>query len=221
VHTPPELRGGYLLRLAGLVAGLFLCAVGIVFFLESELGLPPWDVLHQGLAEQTGLSFGAANLVVSVVVLVAAWALRAHIGLGTLMNALLIGTFVIGLTSLGAVDALSEEGLGVRVALIVLALAAFGVGSAFYIGATMGAGPRDSLMLVLSRRLGVRIGVSRTVLEIAVLAAGFALGGTVGIGTLVFAAGIGPAVEVSFRLLERTPLAVPGVASPPVVSAAQ
>jgi uncharacterized membrane protein YczE len=214
VHTPPELRGGFLPRLAGLVAGLFLCAVGIVCFLESELGLPPWDVLHQGLAEQTGLSFGAANLVVSVVVLAAAWLLRARIGLGTLLNALLIGTFVIGLTALEAVDALSEGGLGQRIALVALALVGFGVGSAFYIGAAMGAGPRDSLMLVLSWRAGVRIGVARAVVEIGALVAGFSLGGTAGVGTLVFALGIGPAVEASFWLLERTPLTAAAVASP-------
>jgi uncharacterized membrane protein YczE len=214
VHAPPELRGGFVPRLAGLVAGLFLCAVGIVCFLESELGLPPWDVLHQGLAEQTGLSFGAANLVVSVVLLAGAWLLRARIGLGTLLNALLIGTFVIGLTALGAVEALSEGGLGLRISLVALALVAFGVGSAFYIGAAMGAGPRDSLMLVLSWRAGIRIGVARAALEIGALVAGFALGGTAGLGTLVFALGIGPAVEASFWLLERTPLAAPRVASP-------
>jgi uncharacterized membrane protein YczE len=214
VHTPPELRGGFLPRLVGLVAGLFLCAVGVVLFLESELGLPPWDVLHQGVAEQAGISFGAANLVVSLAVLVLAWRLRAHIGLGTLLNATLIGTFVIALTALEEVDLLSEEPLGTRIALIPLALACFGVGSAFYIGAAMGAGPRDSLMLVVSRRLGVRIGVARTALEVAALALGFALGGTAGLGTLVFALGIGPAVELSFWLLERTPLVAPAVASP-------
>jgi uncharacterized membrane protein YczE len=198
----------------GLVAGLFLCAVGIVLFLESELGLPPWDVLHQGLAEQAGLSFGVANLVVSVAVLALAWRLRAHIGLGTLLNATLIGTFVIALTAFEAVDALSEEPLGTRIGLIAMALACFGVGSAFYIGAALGAGPRDSLMLVVSRRLGVRIGAARTAIEVAALALGFALGGTAGLGTLVFALGIGPAVELSFWLLERTPLVAPAVASP-------
>jgi uncharacterized membrane protein YczE len=214
VHAPPELRGGFPSRLTGLVVGLFLCAVGIVCFLESELGLPPWDVLHQGLAEQTGLSFGAANLVVSVVVLVAAWLLRARIGLGTLLNALLIGTFVIALTRLEAVDDLSGSGLEVRIALLAVALACFGVGSAFYIGAALGAGPRDSLMLVLSWRAGVRIGVARAAVELGALVTGFALGGTAGVGTLVFALGIGPAVELSFWLLERTPLAAPAVASP-------
>jgi len=195
------------------VTGLFLCSCGIVCFLESELGLPPWDVLHQGIADQLGISFGAANLLVSLIVLLLVWRLRAGIGLGTLLNAVLVGSFVIVLTALDWVDALSEQPLGVRIALVAVALACFGVGSAFYICASMGAGPRDSLMLVTSRRLGIRLGAARTGLEIAVLVVGFLLGGTVGIGTLVFAVGIGPVVELSFWLLERTPLAGPAVAS--------
>jgi len=213
VREPPQLRGGFAPRFAALVLGLFLCACGIVAFLESELGLPPWDVLHEGLAEQIGVSFGVANLLVSVVLLALAWVLRAPIGLGTFMNALLIGTFVIALTALSAVDELSEGGLALRIALLPLALGFFGAGSAFYICASMGAGPRDSLMLVASRGLRIRIGAARTALEATALVAGFALGGTVGVGTLLFAVGIGPAVEASFWLLGRTPLALPGVAS--------
>ena len=126
--APPALRGSFRLRLAFLVTGLFLCAVGIVLFLESELGLPPWDVLHQGVADQSGLSFGAANLGVSVAVLVLVWRLCAHIGLGTLLNALLIGTFVLLLTPLGFIDGLSHESLAVRIGLLPVALACFGVG---------------------------------------------------------------------------------------------
>jgi uncharacterized membrane protein YczE len=213
MRAAPILHGGFGLRFAWLVLGLFLCACGIVCFLESELGLPPWDVLHQGLAEQLGISFGAANVVISVLVLALAWALRAHIGLGTWLNALVIGTTVIGLTAVDAVASLSDQGLAVRIALVAVALPFFGVGSAFYICASMGAGPRDSLMLVASRRLGIRIGAARTGIEIAALVIGFALGGTVGIGTAVFGLGIGPAVELSFWLLERTPLAGPAVAS--------
>jgi uncharacterized membrane protein YczE len=213
VREPPEFRGGFAPRFAALLLGLFLCACGIVAFLESELGLPPWDVLHQGVARQLDVSFGVANVGVSVVVLAHAWLLRARIGLGTLLNALLIGTFVIALTAIPAVEALSEEALGVRVALLPLALVLFGAGSALYIGAAMGAGPRDSLMLVASQRLGLRIGVARTALEVAALVTGFALGGTAGVGTVVFALGIGPAVELSFRLVARTPLTVPAVAS--------
>jgi uncharacterized protein len=213
--APPVLLGPFRARLAFLVAGLFLCALGIVLFLESELGLPPWDVLHQGVAERAGISFGAANLAVSIGVLVLVWRLGAHIGLGTLLNALLVGTFVLLLTPVGALDGLSEESLAVRIGLLPVALACFGVGSAFYICAAMGAGPRDSLMLVTSKRLGVRIGVARTATEIVALLVGFALGGTLGIGTVVFALGIGPAVELSFRALARTPLARPAVASAP------
>ena len=215
MQAHPTLRGGLVSRLSWLVLGLFLCSLGIVFFLESELGLPPWDVLHQGLAEQLGVSFCVANVLVSVLVLVLVWRLRAHVGLGTLLNALLVGTFVILLTALEPVSALSEESLGVRICLIGVALLCFGVGSAFYIAASMGAGPRDSLMLVTSRRLGVRIGVARTGIEVAALVVGFVLGGTVGIGTVVFALGIGPAVELSFWVLARTPLAGPAVASAP------
>ena len=96
-----------------------------------------------------------------------------------------------------------------RVALMIGGVLVIGVGSGFYIGAGMGAGPRDSLMLVSASRTGVRIGVVRAALEIAVTAVGFALGGTIGIGTLVFAFGIGPAVELSFWALERSPLADP------------
>ena len=213
MRAPPSLRGGFLPRLAALVWGLFLCALGIVCFLESELGLPPWDVLHQGIAEQTGIQFGVANLVVSAAVLALAWALRAPIGLGTLLNAALIGVFVIALAALEPVAALSEETLGMRIALLGLALVCFGAGSAFYIAAAMGAGPRDSLMLVAAARLGVRLATARTGIEVLALAVGFALGGTVGLGTLVFALGIGPAVEASFWLLARTPLALAEVAS--------
>lgn len=213
MRAPPVLRGGVASRVAWLVAGLFLCSCGIVWFLESELGLPPWDVLHQGLAEQLGISFGAANLLVSGAVLALVWRLRARIGLGTLLNALLVGSFVIALTALDIVAALSEEGLPARIGLVVLALACFGVGSAFYICASLGAGPRDSLMLVAARGLGVRVGAARTGIEVAALAVGVLLGGTAGIGTLVFAVGVGPVVEGSFWLLGRTPLTLPAVAS--------
>jgi uncharacterized membrane protein YczE len=208
MRVPPIVRGGLGARLCVLVTGLFLCASGIVAFLEAELGLPPWDVLHQGLAEQTPLSFGAANVAVSVVVLAASALLGARIGLGTVLNALLIGTFVIGLTAIEAVDELSDSALGGRVVLMSAALALFGVGSALYIGADLGAGPRDSLMVVASRRLDVRLGVSRTAIELVALVAGVVLGGTVGVGTLVYALAIGPLAHVfvpAFTVAVATP----------------
>ncbi len=195
-----------MVRLAWLVAGLFLCGAGIICFLESRLGLPPWDVLHQGIAKRTPLSFGIANEVVGIVVLVLAWALGARIGFGTVANAALIGLFVAVLQPLHVVQQLADWPLVPRAALLVAGLLLFGVGSAFYIGASLGAGPRDSLMLVGAVRTRWRIGAVRALIEMSVLVAGFLLGGTVGLGTLVFAALIGPMVEASFWLVSRTRL---------------
>jgi uncharacterized membrane protein YczE len=207
VHAPPLVRGSLVVRSVSLGAGLLLFAVGIVLLLESGLGLSPWDVLNQGVSEHTSLSFGTANVVIALFVLVLAWALGARIGPGTVANAVLIGLMVDGLLAIQAVDNLSDAPLAPRIAMMVGGVLVIGIGSGLYIGAGMGAGPRDSLMLVTARRAHARIGVSRVVIEVAVTVVGFALGGTVGIGTLVFAFGIGPAVELSFWLLERSPIA--------------
>jgi uncharacterized membrane protein YczE len=203
VKSAPVLRGGPVARAVWLVTGLFLCAVGILCFLEARLGLPPWDVLHQGIARHTPLSFGAANEVVGVIVLAVAWSLGARVWIGTVANAALIGFFIIVLQPLHAVQALGGWPLAPRVALLAAGLVCFGVGTAFYIGANLGAGPRDSLMLVGSRRSGIRIGAVRAMLEISVLIVGVLLGGTVGLGTVAFAALIGPVVEASFWLVTR------------------
>lgn len=206
MKSAPVLRGGPAARAVWLVSGLLLCALGILCFLEARLGLPPWDVLHQGIARRTPLSFGAANEAVGVVVLALAWALGARIWIGTAANAVLIGLFIMVLQPLGAVESLSDWPLGPRIALVAAGLVCFGAGTAFYIGANLGAGPRDSLMLVGSRRTGLRIGAMRALLEITVLLAGFLLGGTAGVGTLAFAALIGPSVEASFWLVTRAHL---------------
>jgi uncharacterized protein len=197
------------MRSVSLAVGLFLFALGIVFLLESELGLSPWDVLSQGVSEHTRLSFGTANVVIALGVLVLSWALGARIGPGTVANAVFIGLAVDALLAIGAIDSLSDSPLAVRIVLMFVGVLIIGIGSGFYIGAGMGAGPRDSLMLVVARRARVRIGISRVTIEVLVTMVGFAFGGTVGIGTLVFAFGIGPAVELSFWLLERSPLADP------------
>ncbi len=214
--SAPILRGGVVARSLALGGGLLAFAFGIVLTLESELGLSPWDVLNQGVSRHTPLSFGTANIAVALVVLAGAWLLGARVGPGTLANAVLIGLFVDGLIALGVVDWVSDSGLVVRAAALTAGIVAIGVGSGFYIGAALGAGPRDSLMLVLAHRTGTRMGVVRVLLELAVTVVGFALGGTVGVGTIAFALGIGPAVEVSFRTLERLSLTTgrPGLQVP-------
>lgn len=208
MRTAPLLRGGLRARLVLLFAGLFLFAAGIVSLLESRLGLSPWDVLHQGLARHSPLSFGAGNIVVSVIVVTVAWLLGARIGVGTVANAVLVGVFVQLLSSIHSIAALADAPLHVRAALLVAGLGLMGVGTGLYLGADLGAGPRDSLMVVGALRTPFRIGVVRAALELGALAAGFVLGGTVGVGTVAFAISIGPSVELSFWLLERS-LALP------------
>jgi uncharacterized membrane protein YczE len=205
--APPRIRGNVAVRSAFLVFGLVVFAFGIVSIYESKLGLSPWDVLNQGLAKHTPLSFGTANIAIALVILALARRLDVRLRVGTIANALLVGTFVDLLLRVGNVQHLAHDDLGVRIALLVAGILVIGFGTAVYIGAGLGAGPRDSLMLGLTQRLRTRVGIVRTFLEVSATALGFALGGTVGIGTLAFALGIGPALELSFAVLRRSPLA--------------
>jgi len=191
-----------------LVFGLFIFALGVVLILRSKLGLSPWDVLNQGLAKHTFHTFGTANIAVAVVVLFIAWSLGGKPWIGTVANAILIGSFIQALTSLGWLTRLQHDGLDVRIALLVLGIVIPAIGTAFYIGADLGAGPRDTLMLVGARRTRFRIGIVRAVLELTALVVGIVLGGAFGVGTVAFALGIGPCIEASLALLERSPLAV-------------
>ncbi|MDX6469907.1 MAG: hypothetical protein QOF75_1710 [Gaiellaceae bacterium] len=213
------MRGGVAARSASLIVGLGLFALGIVLILESKLGLSPWDVLNQGLSKHTPLSFGMANVAVALVVLLIGWSLGGRPSVGTVANALLVGSLIQGLTSLDAVTSLAGDGLAVRIPLLVLGIVLIGPGSALYIGADFGAGPRDTLMLVGARRTGRRVGLVRGVLELCALAIGIALGGTFGVGTVLFALGVGPIVEASFALLQRSPLGAPLPSHTPVVIA--
>jgi uncharacterized protein len=209
MRAPPRIRGGLALRFSVLVGGLLLFALGIVSFLESKLGLSPWDVLHQGIARHSPLSFGEANITVGVVVLTIAWLLGARVGIGTLANAVLVGGFIVALTSIGSVQGLAHDPLGVRVGLLGAGVVLTGAGSGLYLAAGLGAGPRDSLMVVGSHRLSLRIAIVRAALELCALGIGIGLGGTFGVGTVAFALLIGPSIEGSFWLLGRTQLTVP------------
>jgi len=207
MRSAPSVRGGLAARTVSLLLGLGLFALAIVLILESRLGLSPWDVLNQGIARRTPLSFGEANIAVGLTVLLLAWALGARIGLGTVANAVLVGAFIDQILRNDAVHRLAGTPLAMRVALDLGGIALIGVATAFYIGAQLGAGPRDSLMLVASERGRRRIGLVRTALEGCALVVGFVLGGTVGLGTLAFALLVGPSVEASFFLLAESPLA--------------
>ena len=204
-HVHPRLRGPFAARVAVCIFGLWLFALGIVLILHADLGLGPWDALHQGLQKTTPLSFGLANIVVGGVVLLVAMALGVRPGLATILNAVLIGVFIdlmLQFDGLPAPTAVPE-----KIMWDVLGVLLVGVATALYVGASLGAGPRDSLMLALTWRFGWRVGVSRTAIEIGAAACGYALGGVLGLGTVIFAFGIGPAVEVAFWGLARSPFA--------------
>lgn len=182
-------------------------AVAIVSLYVSGLGLAPWDVFHLGLAAHTPLKIGSASIVTGLVVMLVAWGLGQPPGFGTVANAIVIGAVTDALLAIRWVADLAGSGLPVRAGLLVLGVVLFGLGTACYIGAGLGAGPRDSLMLVLSRRTGLRIAVVRSSLEVLAIAVGWMLGGVVGIGTVAVALMLGPAVESSFWLFLRIGLA--------------
>ena len=183
-----------------LLVGLAAFSTGIVMTLWADLGLPPWDVLHDGLRKTTPLTFGMAAIAVGVFLVVACLFAGIRPGPGTLANMILVGVFIDLLiaTQLGA--GVGDEVLVWRILMLVGGIATMGIGSALYIGAQLGTGPRDSLMVAIATKLRVRVGVARAVVEGSALLTGWLLGGTVGIGTAVFAVTIGPAVDVAFSL---------------------
>ncbi len=185
-------------RFVRLLVGLFLFGVGIGLMLQSHLGVPPWDVLHQGLAKRFGLTVGIWSIIVSVLVLLLWLPLRERYGLGTLLNAVIIG-LVLDLTSAVVPEATTTT---VAWAMLLAGVVIIGVASGLYIGANLGPGPRDGLMTGIARR-GPSIRLTRAVIEIAVLTVGWILGGTFGIGTIVFALAIGPLVQYFLPLLDK------------------
>lgn len=193
-------------RLLRLVFGLFLYALGIVLTINADIGYAPWDVLHIGLHRSLGLSIGTASVLVGLVVVVIALLFKERIGLGTVLNMLLIGVFM---DLLFLLDFLPEAagflpGLVELVAgLLVIALASF-----FYIGSGFGAGPRDSLMVLLTRRLKLPVGLIRTGIEASATLCGWLLGGTAGLGTVLASVLIGFFVQLVFSLLRFDPTKV-------------
>jgi uncharacterized membrane protein YczE len=182
--------------LVQLYAGLALYGASSALLVVSGLGLEPWNVLHQGLAELTGLTIGVVSIIVGAAVLLLWIPLRQRPGLGTVSN-----VFVVGLAMDGTLALVPDaHGLAVRIPLLLAGILLNGVATGLYISARFGPGPRDGLMTGLHQRTGRSIRLIRTGLEVAVVATGFALGGTVGIGTLLYALAIGPLAQVFLRV---------------------
>ncbi|MGB3353811.1 MAG: hypothetical protein WBB00_13685 [Mycobacterium sp.] len=200
-------------RGVALLIGLCGYGVSMAMMVRAGLGLDPWDVFHQGLALRTGMTIGLASAVVGIAVLVAWIPLRNRPGIGTIANVVVIAITVDVALWLMA----TPTSLPVRVAMMVAAVVLNAVSTVLYIGAGLGPGPRDGLMTGLVVRTGRSVRLVRTAIEVTVLTVGWLLGGTVGVGTVVYAFGIGPLVQLVVRLTPSRVLAVSGWA--PVASA--
>ena len=193
-----QLRAGRTVRrVSQLFVGLWLYGTAMAMFIRAELGLDPWDVFHYGVQQHIGLSFGTIVIIVGGLVLLLWIPLKQWPGLGTVAN-----VFVIGIATdvmLAVLDAPSE--LWLRWVFLLGGIVVNGIGGAMYIGSQYGPGPRDGLMTGLSHRTGLSIRLVRTALEVSVLAVGWLLGGVVGLGTVLYALLIGPAVQTFLPLL--------------------
>lgn len=192
---------GAVRRLPGLLIGLVGFGLGIAMMARSDFGLGPWEVLNQGLGFRLGMPMGTIGILTGVPILLCWIPLRQWPGPGTLINLVLIGVATNAGLALLPIPAADQ--LIVRFGELVGGLLLIGVSSGVYLGADLGAGPRDGLMTGLHHRFGWSIARARTGLEMTVLVAGWLLGGTIGIGTVLFAVGIGPIVQASLRVFDR------------------
>ena len=179
-------------RLIQLLVGLILYGLAVAMIVRAGLGLDPWNVLNQGVAERLPLSYGVVMILIGAAVLLLWLPLRQKPGIGTVANVFLIGVFA----DLGLAWIPADLPLAVRIAMLVAGVVLTGVATGAYVGAGLGPGPRDGLMTGIVKRTGWPVKYVRTAIEIAVVAAGWLLGGAVGLGTVLFALTIGPLVHV-------------------------
>jgi len=195
-----------LLRLSKLIFGLFLYALGIMLTIKANIGYGPWEVFHVGLGKVAGMSIGTASIAVGLVIILVTLLMGEKIGVGTVLNMVLIGSFLDALLLIDAVPVIDNTILGIIVLIVGLYL--ISLGSYFYIGSGFGAGPRDGLMVALARKTGLPIGVIRSAIELTATILGWALGGMVGIGTVLSGFAIGFCIQSTFGLLHFDPKSI-------------
>ncbi len=183
-----------------LLLGLWLFALGTVMFLRASLGLSPWDVLADGVRRNSPVTFGQAVILIGLVLVLGSLVAGIKPGPGTIANMILIGAFADLMLATGIGAGLDDMSVWLRFIVMLGGIVVTGIGSALYIGAGLGAGPRDSLMIAVATRAGIRVGLARAIIEGTALLLGFLLGGSIGVGTAVFALGIGLSVDVAFQL---------------------
>ena len=182
-----------------MVVGLFLFAFGIVVTIKANIGYAPWDVFHVGLANTIGLSIGTVSILVGIIIGIIVVLFGEKIGFGTVLNVILIGIFIDVLLYIDII--IIPDNLIYGIAMLIIGLFIISLGTFFYIKSGFGAGPRDSLMVVVTRRTKIHVGICRSILELLVTVFGWLLGGMVGIGTVISVIGIGFCIQITFKVL--------------------
>lgn len=189
----------YVRRLLWLALGMLVSAIGIVMMLQANIGLEPWSVLQQGMAQSFGITYGTASVIVGAAAIGVAILFGESFGFGTVINIVLCAVFIDALLWLGWVPQMSGTLSGVLMLLAGLELLV--LGTWMYMKSALGAGPRDALMVALARRTGRSVGLCRISVEILVILTGYFLGGQVGLGTVISALGLGSLFNLNFHLL--------------------
>lgn len=187
-------------RMVKLLFGLFLYALGIVLTMKANLGFAPWEVFHQGVSNTIGLSIGKVSILTGFVICILVVLSGEKLGLGTILNMFLIGTFMDMILGLGVIPQM--KGLISGVLMMFTGLFTISFASYFYIGSAFGAGPRDSLMVTIERKTGLAVGISRGIIEGSAVLIGWFLGGPVGLGTILGAFGISFCIQIVFTLMK-------------------
>ncbi|WP_270648168.1 YczE/YyaS/YitT family protein [Paeniclostridium hominis] len=187
-------------RLIRLMVGLMFCALGIVLMINANLGLSPWDVLHEGISKSIGITMGQASILISAIVIILDIFLGEKLGLGTILNVITIGWFMDILMLNNIIPVANTFSLGILMTFLGMIL--MSVGCYLYIGSGLGSGARDGMMVALQKRTGKPISVVRGGLEVGVLITGFLLGGTVGVGTIISSIGLGYCIQLVFKILK-------------------
>ena len=198
---------GFVIRILSMLFGLFLYALGIVLTINANIGYAPWEVFHIGLANHIGFTLGITSIFVGFVIVVTVTLLKEKLGLGTIASMFLTGIFIDLIRAVNIIPVVNNFAVGI----VMLAAGLFvtSTGSFFYMRSAFGAGPRDNLMVVLSRRTKMPIGVCRGIVELTVTIVGWLLGGMVGIGTVIAGFAIGFCIQITFTLLKFDAKAVP------------
>lgn len=186
------------LRYLKLMAGLVVCSIGIVLTINANIGLSPWDVFHQGLGKLTGMTIGQAGILVGLLILVVDWMLGEHFGMGTVLNIIVIGMLMDFIMASGFIPI--AHTMVWSVFYVLLGMFIIGCGSVLYLGAGLGAGPRDGIMVVLVKRSGKSVRLIRTLIEGSVFAAGALMGGKIGYGTAIMVAAFGFFIQLAFKM---------------------